>query len=101
MPLEYYLLLSAILFSIGAYGVISKRNAIRMLMSIEIMLNSANINLVAFSSYNTPFSLTGQVFVTFTISVAAAEAAVGLAIFIGIYRAYKDIDLEKIATLKW
>ena len=100
-PLISYLILSAILFSIGAFGVITQRNAIKMLMSIEIMLNAANINLVAFSSYNTPFNLAGQVFATFSIAIAAAEAAIGLAIIILVYRNYGTIDLDEIKRLRW
>jgi NADH-quinone oxidoreductase subunit K len=99
IPLVYYLILSAILFSIGAYGVMSRRNPIRILMAIEIMINSANINLAAFSAYN--FDLAGQVLVTFSVAVAAAEAAVGLAIFLAIYRLYESIDVKKMDFLRW
>ncbi len=84
--LEHYLILSAILFSIGLYGALSKRNAIIILMSIEIMLNAVNIAMVAFSRYIVPLLLTGQVFAIFIMVVAAAEAAVGLAIIMAIYR---------------
>jgi NADH-quinone oxidoreductase subunit K len=99
IPLIYYLTLSAILFSIGAYGVISRRNPIRILMAIEIMINAANINLAAFSAYN--FDIAGQVLVTFSIGVAAAEAAVGLAIFLAIYRLYETAEVEKISFMRW
>ena len=84
--LEHYLILSAILFSIGLYGVLAKRNAVIILMCIELMLNAVNITLVAFSRYVVPAMLTGQVFAIFVIVVAAAEAAVGLAIILAIYR---------------
>ena len=99
--LEHYLVLSAILFTVGLYGVLSKRNAIVILMCIEIMLNAVNIALVAFSRYITPLALTGQVFAIFIMVVAAAEAAVGVAIIIGIYRNRQTIDTNKIDLMKW
>lgn len=99
--LEHYLILSAILFCIGLYGALAKHNAIVIMMCIEIMLNGVNIALVAFSRYITPLELTGQVFAIFTMVVAAAEAAVGLAIIIAIYRNYETIDAEKIDLMKW
>jgi len=99
--LEHYLILSAILFSIGLYGALAKRNAIVTLMSIEIMLNAVNIAMVAFSRYITPSLLTGQVFVIFIMVVAAAEAAVGLAIIIAIYRSHDTIETTKIDLMKW
>ncbi|HEY82726.1 MAG TPA: NADH-quinone oxidoreductase subunit NuoK [Dehalococcoidia bacterium] len=101
LGLEHYLILSAILFSIGLYGVLSKRNAIIILMCIELMLNAVNITLVAFSRYVVPALLTGQVFAIFVIVVAATEAAVGLAIILAIYRGLEDIDVTKINLLKW
>jgi len=99
--LEHYLMLSAILFAIGLYGALAKRNAIVILMSIEIMLNAVNIAMVAFSRYIVPLLLTGQVFVIFIIVVAAAEVAVGLAIVIAIYRSYETIDATRIDLMKW
>ena len=99
--LEHYLILSAMLFSIGLYGALAKRNAIVILMSIEIMLNAVNIAMVAFSRYVTPLLLTGQVFAIFIIVVAAAEAAVGLAIIIAIYRNHETIESTKINLMKW
>jgi len=99
--LEHYLMLSAILFSIGLYGALAKRNAIVILLSIEIMLNAVNIAMVAFSRFVTPLLLTGQVFVIFIIVVAAAEAAVGLAIIMAIYRGRGTIDATKIDLMKW
>jgi len=99
--LEHYLILSAILFSIGLYGALSKHNAIVILMCIEIMLSAVNIALVAFSRYIVPSQLTGQVFAIFTIAVAAAETAVGLAIIIAIYRSRETIDAGKIDLMKW
>ncbi|TES87536.1 MAG: NADH-quinone oxidoreductase subunit NuoK [Dehalococcoidia bacterium] len=101
MGLQHYLILSAILFSIGLYGVLAKRNAVIILMCIELMLNAVNITLVAFSRYVVPAMLTGQVFAIFVIVVAAAEAAVGLAIILAIYRGFEDIDVSKIDLLKW
>jgi len=99
--LEHYLILSAVLFSIGLYGALAKRNAIVILMSIELMLNGVNIALVAFSRYITPLALTGQVFAIFVMVVAAAEVAVGLAIIISIYRYRETIDVTKINLMKW
>ena len=99
--LEHYLILSVALFSIGLYGALAKRNAIIILMSIEIMLNAVNIAMVAFSRYVVPLLLTGQVFTIFIVVVAAAEAAVGLAIIIAIYRGRETIDATEINLMKW
>jgi NAD(P)H-quinone oxidoreductase subunit 4L len=99
--LEHYLILAAVLFSIGLYGALAKRNAIVILMSIELMLNGVNIALVAFSRYIVPLMLTGQVFTIFVMVVAAAEVAVGLAIIISIYRYRETIDATKINLMKW
>ncbi len=99
--LEHYLILSAILFSIGLYGALTKRNAIVILMCIEIMLNAVNIAMVAFSRFIVPAMLTGQVFAIFIIAVAAAEAAVGLAIIIAIYRSRETIESTDIDLMKW
>ncbi len=99
--LEHYLILSAILFSIGLYGALAKRNAIVILMSIELMLNGVNIAMVAFSRYIVPLLLTGQVFAIFIMVVAAAEVAVGLAIIISIYRNRGTIDVTQINLMKW
>lgn len=101
IPLEWYLGLSAALFCIGVFGVLSRRNAIGILMGIELMLNSANINLVAFGRYLHPQVLTGHVFAIFVMTVAAAEAAVGLAIIIAIYRNIEHINVDKINVMKW
>jgi len=89
------------MFSIGLYGVLAKRNAVIILMCIELMLNAVNITLVAFSRYVVPALLTGQIFAIFVIVVAAAEIAVGLAIILAIYRHLEDIDVTKINLLKW
>ncbi len=101
LGLEHYLILSAILFSIGLYGALVKRSAIVILMSIEIMLAAVSIAMVAFSRYIVPSLLTGQVFVIFIMVVAAAEAAVGLAIIIAIYRSRGTIDSTDINLMKW
>jgi len=99
--LEHYLILSAILFSIGLYGVLSKRNAVVILMCIEIMLNAVNIALVAFSRYVVPTALTGQIFALFVMVVAAAEVAVGIAIIMAIYRSRDSVEVDKYNLMKW
>ncbi|MFH1087144.1 MAG: NADH-quinone oxidoreductase subunit NuoK [Chloroflexota bacterium] len=99
--LEHYLLLSAVLFAIGLYGVLAKRNAIVILMCVELMLNGVNVAMVAFSRYVVPALLTGQVFAIFVIVVAGAEAAVGLAVILAIYRTHGDIDASKVNLLRW
>lgn len=99
VPLEYYLILAALLFSIGVLGVLIRRNLIVIFMSLELMLNSVNLTLVAFSSFLGNGS--GQIFVFFIMAVAAAEAAVGLAIFLAVYRNNKSININDINILKW
>ncbi len=99
--LTHYLVLSAALFCIGLYGALTRRNAVIILMCIELMLNAVNISLIAFSSYIVPTLLTGQVFAIFVMVVAAAEIAVGLAIVLAIYRHFKNIDTDNINLLKW
>jgi NAD(P)H-quinone oxidoreductase subunit 4L len=98
--LEHYLVLSAILFAIGLYGALAKRNTIAILLCIEIMLNAVNIALVAFSRYVAPQMLTGHVFVIFIMAVAAAEAAVGVAIIMAIYRRKGTVDPTEIDSMK-
>ncbi|MFC1991229.1 NADH-quinone oxidoreductase subunit NuoK [Chloroflexota bacterium] len=98
--LEHYLILSVVLFSIGLFGALTKRNAIVILMCVEIMLNAVNITMVAFSRFITPTLLTGQVFAIFIMVVAAAEASVGLAIIISIYRNRETIETTDINFLK-
>lgn len=98
-PQEWYLLLSTILFCIGVTGVLLRRNAIIILMCIELMLNSVNLLLVSFSSYNN--SADGQVFVFFIMVVAAAEVAVGLALLVSIYRNITSTDINMLSKLKW
>ena len=100
VPLQYYLILAAALFCIGLYGVLVRRNAVGILMGLEIMLNAVNVNLVAFSRAMTPSLLTGQVFAIFVITIAAAEAAVGLAIIIAVYRTKKTINADEVDLMK-
>src|SRR6478609_11871548 len=100
-PLAGYLLLSAFLFAIGLAGALTRRNAILVLIGIELMLNAANLNFIAFWRFSSnPEQLTGIMFVIFSIAVAAAEAAVGLALIIAIYRHYRTVDLTKVDSLK-
>lgn len=102
MPgLTHYLILAAILFSLGIFGLITRRNAVGVLMSIELMFNAVNINFVAFSRYLTPQYLSGQVFSIFIITIAAAEAAVGLAIVMLIYRNFRGIEVDNVDYMKW
>ncbi|WP_219834436.1 NADH-quinone oxidoreductase subunit NuoK [Paenibacillus sp. R14(2021)] len=92
--LSSYLTMAAILFCIGLYGALVKRNAVIVLLSIELMLNAVNLNLVAFSKYGVVPSLTGQMFTLFSIAVAAAEAAVGIAVLIALYRARGTVNVD-------
>lgn len=101
MPLEFFLLLAAALFCIGIYGLVTSRNAVRVLMSVELLLNAVNLNLMSFSNYLDAHDIHGQVFTVFVITVAAAEAAVGLAIILSIYRSRDTIDMEQFNLLKW
>ena len=101
LNLYHYLALSAILFCIGIFGVLTRRNAIGILMSIELLFNAVNINFVAFARFINPQEITGQVFTIFVITIAAAEAAVGLAIIILIYRQYKGVEVDRVNIMKW
>ncbi|MBV5282861.1 MAG: NADH-quinone oxidoreductase subunit NuoK [Paludibacter sp.] len=99
IPLQYYILFCSALFSIGVIGVLAKRNALVIFMSVELMLNSANLLLAAFSAYrNDP---AGQIFVFFIMVVAAAEVAIGLALLVVVYRSTHSIDIYKLDRLKW
>ncbi len=100
-PLVRFLTLGAALFSIGMYGMVASRNAVRVLMSIELMLNAVNINLIAFARYVDPGTIKGQLFAIFILTVAAAEAAVGLAIVLSMYRNMSTVDMDKFNLLKW
>jgi NADH:ubiquinone oxidoreductase subunit K len=102
MPISYFLILSALLFSIGVYGVLARQNAVLVLLSIELMLNAVNINLVAFSAFlQGGDNLGGQVFALFVIAVAAAEVGVGLAIVILIFRNRQTVDVDEMSYMKW
>ena len=99
IPIDYYLLLSAFMFCVGVLGVLIRRDAIIVFMSIELMLNSVNLSLIAFSSFlRDP---TGQMLVFFVMTVAAAEAAVGLAIIIALFRNKQTVNIDEINILKW
>ena len=100
IPLYWYLIVSAALFCIGLYGVMARKNAIAVLMGVELMLNAVNINLIAFWRYVAPAAVAGLAFAVFVFIVAAAEAAVGLALIISVYRNTQSVDPEKIDTLK-
>lgn len=97
----YYLALAAILFSIGLFGVLTRRNTIGILMSLELMFNAANINFVTFNKYILSEGLVGQMFAIFVIVVAAAEAVVGLAIVLLLYRNWRGIDTDNVSVMKW
>jgi len=101
IPIQAFLIVSSTLFCIGIWGLLNSRNAVRVLMSIELMLNAVNINLMTFSSYVDNNLIQGQVFTIFVITVAAAEAAVGLAILLSLYRNRVTVDMESFNLLKW
>jgi NAD(P)H-quinone oxidoreductase subunit 4L len=102
MPgLSHYLILASALFCIGIFGLLTRRNAVGVLMSIELMFNAVNINFVAFSRFLSPEGLSGQIFALFVVTIAAAEAAVGLAIVILIYRNFRGVEVDKINFMKW
>jgi NADH-quinone oxidoreductase subunit K len=101
IPLSWYLILAAALFSIGLFGVLSRKNAIAILLGVELMLNAVNINLVAFWRYLDPVNMAGQVFAVIVFAVAAAEVAVGLALIISVYRRRKTVVADEIDLMKW
>lgn len=101
IPLSWYLILSAAIFSAGVYGVLARRNAVAILMSIELMLNAVILNLVAFWRYQAPADVAGKVFAIVVFAVAASEAAVGLALIISIYRRRSTVAADEINLLKW
>lgn len=101
MPVSYLLVLSALLFSIGVYGVLARQHAVLVLLSIELMLNAVNINLVAFGSMLGEAGVPGQVFALFVITVAAAEVGVGLAIVILIFRNRQTVEVDELSLMKW
>jgi NADH-quinone oxidoreductase subunit K len=100
LSLQHFLVLSAILFCLGLFCVLTRRNAIGILMGIELILNSANLNYVAFARYNGGASYDGQIFAIFVIMLAAAEAAIGLAIVLGIYQSFETIEVEATDRLR-
>lgn len=100
VPLTWYLVLAALLFAIGLYGALSNKNAVMILMSVELLLNAVNINLVAFWRHITPQNLSGQVFAIMVITVAAAEVAIGLALVLAVYRQRQTIDVEELDLMK-
>ena len=99
IPTSYYVMLAAAVFCIGVFGILTRRNALMFLVSVELMLNAANINLVAFSQYYG--NLTGQTFGLFTMALAAAEVAIGLGIILVLYRNFEDIDVTEAVTMRW
>src|SRR3954467_10121429 len=101
IPISHVLFVSTALFFIGMYGLFTRRNMITMLMSIELILNSVNINFVAFNKYLYPDKLDGLFFTIFIIAIAAAEAAVAIAIIINLYRSHQSIDVEDAVELRW
>jgi NADH:ubiquinone oxidoreductase subunit K len=101
VPLSHVLILSSILFFFGVYGFFSRRNIVTMLMSVELMLNSVNINFVAFNKYLYPHQLEGVFFTLFIITIAAAEVSLAIAIVINLYRKFKTIDIDETSTMKY
>jgi NADH-quinone oxidoreductase subunit K len=101
IPLSWYLVLAAGLFSVGLYGVFSRKNTVGILMGIELMLNAANINIVSFWRYIAPENIAGQVFALMVLAVSAAEVAVGIALVLAIYRRRKTVSADEIDLMKW
>jgi NADH:ubiquinone oxidoreductase subunit K len=101
VPLENYLILSAIIFSLGVYGVLARRNAVLILMSVELMLNAVSMNFIAFAAYLDPEAVIGAVFAVFIITVAAAEVGLALAIVIRLFRNRQTSNVDEAAILKW
>jgi len=99
VPVQWYLLLAAAVFCIGLFGILTRQNALLFLMSVELMLNAANINLVAFSAYWG--NVTGQTFSLFTMALAAAEVAVGIGIILVLYRNFNDVDVTLAREMRW
>lgn len=100
VPLSAYLALALILFCIGLYGALTKRNTVIVLISIELMLNAVNINLVAFSKLGAAPTINGQIFALFVMAIAAAEAAIGLAILIALFKNHKTVNIDQMNTMK-
>lgn len=101
VPLENYLVLSAVLFSLGVYGVLARRNAVLILMSVELMLNAVSLNFIAYAVYLDPERITGVIFAIFVITIAAAEVGLALAIIINVYRNRSTANVDEVATMRW
>lgn len=101
VPLEHFIVLSTILFSIGVYGVLARRNAVLILMSVELMLNAVSINMVAFAVYTAPTLFTGIIFAVFVITIAAAEVGLALAVILRIFRNRGTANVDEVDALKW
>jgi NADH:ubiquinone oxidoreductase subunit K len=101
ITLTHYLVLSALVFALGLYAALSRRNAVAMLMGIELMLNAANINLVAFNKYGAPGAMQGQIFALIVITLAACEAAVGLALILAAYRRFETTYVDDLNLMRW
>jgi NADH-quinone oxidoreductase subunit K len=101
VPLEYFIIFSALLFSTGMYGVLARKNAILILISVELMLTAVNVNFIAFSRFITPTTIVGQMYTIFAIAAGAAEIGVGLAIVLTIYRGRETVNVDEIDMLKW
>jgi NAD(P)H-quinone oxidoreductase subunit 4L len=101
ITLAHYLVLSALVFALGVFAVVTRRNGVAILMGIELMLNAANINLVAFNKYAAPGAIQGQVFALIVITLAACEAAVGLALVLAAYRSFETVDVDELNVMKW
>lgn len=101
VPLENYLVLSAVMFSLGVYGVLARRNAVLILMSVELMLNAVSLNFIAYAVYLDPERITGVIFAIFVITIAAAEVGLALAIIINVYRNRSTANVDEVATMRW
>ena len=101
IPINWYLIVAAALFAIGLFGVFSRKNAVAILMGVELMLNAVNINLLTFWRYRAPADATGMAFAVIVFAVAAAEVAVGLALFIAVYRRFNTVAADEINLMKW
>jgi NADH:ubiquinone oxidoreductase subunit K len=101
IPLEHFLVLSGLLFSIGVYGVLTRRNAVLIIMSVELMLNAAAVNMVAFAAYTSPERFIGIIFAVFIITIAAAEAGLALAIVLRVFRNRHTANVDEVDQLKW
>lgn len=101
IPLEHFLMLSMVLFSIGMYGVLARRNAVLILMSVELMLNAVSINMVAFAVYTAPSLFTGIIFAIFVITIAAAEVGLALAVVLRVFRNRGTANVDEVDSLKW